>query len=320
MKELKKTLDNNNTEKTEESITTLYKAEGYLPLLAERAVLNADRPEYCGKRTLDAVTFLYTRAGAVKLILNDEEVIINSNYGVCIKMGVMYSVRLLSDQPSEVEVIIFHQSAVFGYGTSMLSVKYRNPYMYPQTPDYVLFNCRSGQGIPISHTMDDIYYSATEGRYGWELACKGYLCHLWYQTFDLYRPIPVKVSEKRFNNDEYRVRTAIDYIDQHYMDPITLDDIAESIHISKSECSRVFKRVLDLSPIEYVVRFRIYTAAAILDNPAESPNISDLAISTGHNNISYFIKMFKRYMGVTPTEFREEVAKRSSWVNGNTSI
>ncbi len=137
----------------------------------------------------------------------------------------------------------------------------------------------------------------------------------------LYSPIPAKDNSFRISNDEYRVKQAIAYVESHYADQITLEELADSIHISKSECCRCFKRVLNLTPIEYVVQYRIYTAAAILDDPrTEIPSISELAIKTGHNNISYFNKMFKRHMGVTPTEYRAEVLKRHNWVGGGTSI
>ncbi len=321
MKTVLEALKKIDDENVEEALNSLYETGRYLPVITERVTLDAKKRGYESLSILDAVTFFYVMRGNVVVHIGDDEAHLGTLNGICIKMGIEHSIVPVGDTDPEIEIIIFHQSAVFGLGTTSLSAKYRNPAMYNKTPNYSIFNCRMGNGIAISRLMDDIYTTRKDASLGWELAVKGSLCNLWYLTIAMYRPIPVKAVEKRLSNDEYRVRRAINFIDEHYMDPITLDEIAASIHISKSECCRCFKRVMDMSPIEYVVRFRIYTAAAILDNTAaEAPSVSDLAIMTGHNNISYFIKTFKRYMGVTPTEFRENAVNNKSWVDGSTFI
>jgi len=317
-----KSEDEQNIDNIRDYITTsLYKTRRYLPVFADRISLKDDESEYSRLRKLDVVTAVYVRSGAIRTVFDECEVDVTSNNGIIVKNGVAYALFPAGEVPADVIIIMYHYAAVYGFGTNMLANKYRNPLSTQSAPDFLQFNCRTEPGIEITRLMDDIYYASSECNYGWELYCKGMLCIMTYHILGLYSPIPVKTSEKRLNNDEYRVRQAMDYVDMHYMDPITLEDMAASIHISKSECCRCFKRVLDLSPIEYVVRYRIYAAAAILDDPmADISSISDLAVTTGHNNVSYFIKMFKRYMGLTPTEFRNESNKRNSWVNGNTSI
>ena len=304
-----------------EQLSALLETGRFISLITGRYKLGTDGEVYESFKFLDTVTFMYVREGTIKVTIEKEEATVAANSGICIKMGVGYKVTSVGDVAAEVAIVIFHQSAIFGMGTTAMSAKYRNPVIYAKTPNYSVFNCRTGVGLSITKVLDDIWYFKKEESLGWELAVKGSLCYLWYLTIEMYRPIPAKAAQKRASNDEFRIKKAIDYIDQHYMDTITLDEIAESIHISKSECCRCFKRVMDLSPIEYIMRLRIYTAAAILGDPAsEAPNISDLATATGHNNISYFIKTFKKYMGVTPKEYREQAVKNSDWVAGGTSI
>ena len=90
-------------------------------------------------------------------------------------------------------------------------------------------------------------------------------------------------------------------------DPRTLDDIARSIHISKSECCRCFQRVLRQTPFEYLLKYRIFHAAKLIQHQDPSANsISNLAITVGFGNISYFNKVFKRYLRMTPTEYKRD--------------
>jgi len=292
-----------------------------LPYYIERIVLDGTVEKYSKSRTLDSFTVLYVRAGVIDVNVEGEVIQLTSNFGIGIKQGVSYSIRTVGVSKSEIEILIFNHSAVFGYGTTMMSVSYRDPVINRKSTKYIAFNCRTEPGIGICQQMDAIFYVNATNDFGSELMVMGSLCQIWYLVLRLYKPIPLKKNTQKFSNDEYRVRQAIGFIDSHYMYQITLDDIANSIHISKSECCRCFKRVLDLTPIDYLVRYRIYTAAAILDNPEiEVPAISELALSMGFNNISYFNKMFKRFMDSTPTEYRNSVLKKNNWVDGSTSI
>ena len=68
-----------------------------------------------------------------------------------------------------------------------------------------------------------------------------------------------------------------------------------------------------MTPFEYLMKYRIFEATKkLLDNKTVSDSISDLALSVGFNNISYFNKLFKRYLDCTPTEYREQMAANVS--------
>ena len=104
------------------------------------------------------------------------------------------------------------------------------------------------------------------------------------------------------------MKEAILYIEEHYSENITLDDLAASIHLSKSECCRCFKRTLQLTPFEYLMKYRIFRAASILQMNVPAPrSMSALAFSVGFNNASYFNKVFKQYLHCTPSEYKRKI-------------
>ena len=106
--------------------------------------------------------------------------------------------------------------------------------------------------------------------------------------------------------DEQRVKQAMLFIRMHHAEPISLEEIAGSVHISKSECCRCFSRTLQMTPFEYLMKYRIFEATRkMAQSPQEPPmSIADLAMSVGFNNTSYFNKLFKKYLGCTPTYYR----------------
>jgi len=93
------------------------------------------------------------------------------------------------------------------------------------------------------------------------------------------------------------------YIEQHYSEKITLQDIANSADISKSEALRCFKNGVQASPFEYLNRYRLHLAKPLLTNTSRT--ITDVAESVGFESISYFDRLFKRAFGVTPKSLRK---------------
>ena len=109
-------------------------------------------------------------------------------------------------------------------------------------------------------------------------------------------------------SDFTRVIDAIHFIAEHYAEPLALDDIANSVHLSKSECCRCFKRTVSISPIEFLIQYRIMEAIRKMQTKDAAANsISGLSAAVGFNSASYFNKQFKRYIKCTPLEYRKKL-------------
>ena len=93
------------------------------------------------------------------------------------------------------------------------------------------------------------------------------------------------------------------YINSHYAERITLDDLSRSISINKFYLQKLFKRCIGLSPNEYLIHTRLTRAKQLLRN--SSHPISQIAMDVGISNIGHFISLFKRYEGITPSAYRQ---------------
>lgn len=103
---------------------------------------------------------------------------------------------------------------------------------------------------------------------------------------------------------DQRMKAMLSYIWEHYTQPITIQDIAASANISKSECFRCFSELSKTTPIEYINQFRLLQAAQALTSTNKS--ISDICYMTGFNNTSYFTKKFREQYGMTPKAYRAQ--------------
>lgn len=98
------------------------------------------------------------------------------------------------------------------------------------------------------------------------------------------------------------------YINEHFCEDLTLDDIAKQAGFSKYHFTRLFKQFTATTFYQYLNRKRIEHAGRLLADPDTS--ITDAALSCGYTSLSSFIRMFKIINGCTPTEYRKMFSSR----------
>lgn len=100
-----------------------------------------------------------------------------------------------------------------------------------------------------------------------------------------------------------KLERVLDYIKENYNTDISLKDMAEIAGVSTSYLCRIFKREFNLTPVAYLIRYRINLAKEILiNNPDKS--IKSIALETGFSDNSYFGALFREYEGCSPNQFR----------------
>lgn len=101
------------------------------------------------------------------------------------------------------------------------------------------------------------------------------------------------------------LQQAIEYIDTHFVDEITAEGLAALAKLSVPHFNRLFRKVLRLSPMEYVLSLRVQEAQRLLSTTQSS--LSEIAAATGFYDQSHFTKRFRRVTGMTPSEYRKGV-------------
>ena len=254
------------------------------------------------------IELIYVLEGKVEALIDEDSFILEPGQGIMVNQNVLHAFRRVEGYEAVFFSIVFHPSFIFGYGTAALSVKYMNPIVNNPDMKYLILQDGDSHTEPIIQYMKQIQDLYNLHEFGFEIACKATLCSLWHVLLKLpQHPKSSVAKSKRILNDEQRIKDAILFIEEHFSEPITLDEIADSIHISKSECCRCFQRVLRVTPFEYLLKYRIFYATKLMQqqDPAAS-SISNLAITVGFGNISYFNKVFKRVLNMTPTEYKKQ--------------
>ena len=96
----------------------------------------------------------------------------------------------------------------------------------------------------------------------------------------------------------------MNYLNHHFTENITVDQVANELFLNKDYISHVFKEETGFSVISYVISLRINQAKLLLSETDQS--VTDIAASCGYTDFTYFSKQFKKLVGMSPSQFRKK--------------
>ena len=103
-----------------------------------------------------------------------------------------------------------------------------------------------------------------------------------------------------------RVRIVIDFMKTNLRRKISLTDLAREVNLSAAHVSRLFSIETGIPPSEYLIRLRMEKARHLLLTSLLS--VKEIMAMTGYGNRGHFLQHFKRYFGLTPSEYRRRVS------------
>lgn len=135
----------------------------------------------------------------------------------------------------------------------------------------------------------------------WELEVHGLVFLLWNQYYihHIRRNEPKQEHVKLYD----RLSASIHYMQKHYGEIVRIKDIASESMLCVSVFCRYFKKLTDMTPFDYLIRYRIRKGCDLLTQTNHS--ITHVASLCGFSNISHFNRMFRRYVQSTPREYRK---------------
>ncbi len=154
----------------------------------------------------------------------------------------------------------------------------------------------------IKKIFDNLAKEFSEQKKSYDIAIKGlvyelitYLSRNYPQNNEL-QPIENEIITKRINE-------VLEYISFHYADNLTTAELAKKWYLSEYYFCRFFKKATGQSPVNYINRTRIEKAAVLLKKTNE--NITTIAIKVGFEDVNYFSRTFKKFMNISPSQYRK---------------
>ena len=250
--------------------------------------------------------FSYSLYDKVVVFIEDKKIILSPGEGIMINSNILHQIKPYDNNNCMMFSIDFEPTLIGGNEQSLIENKYLTPLIESSNLKFISLKPNIPWQEKILKYLKEIFILSHKKSYGYELEMRNYLSIVW---LNLIRAIKEEIEDSRPNvsNDNERLKLAMEYIHKYYTDNILLDNIAMAANISKSECCRCFKRILKITPFEYLMEYRISRAAELLLKSKEP--ISSIALNVGFNGISYFGKVFKKYRNCTPSEYRDQYSE-----------
>ncbi len=256
------------------------------------------------------IEIIIVNHGNIIFKTHEKQVHLSAGMGIVINSNTMHAIEPDGeDSNCSMYSTTFHPNFLFGYGHNLIYEKYLTPVVSSAKFQFLELSEENPDESKMLDCINNVIATNLIKNYGYELTTKSLLCNFWLLLSQRIVPAEsVKMTKAIASNDEIRTKEMITYIENHFAEKVTLEDLADTVHISKSECCRCFKRALNLTPIEYLMRYRIYQAASLIQKKdKKAASFSELAFNVGFNNASYFNKVFRQYLGYTPSEYRRKV-------------
>lgn len=157
------------------------------------------------------------------------------------------------------------------------------------------------KGTVCAALADKIFETMEKEQQGYEWITIGLM---WQLMGTLLSQKGVEKFSSESRNRINRLKNVLTYIRNHYDSPITLEELASVAGMSPRYFCRAFAQITGKTPIAYLNYYRIETAGERLLMTNET--ITDIALSCGFNDTSYFSKIFTREKGVSPSQYRKQ--------------
>lgn len=254
----------------------------------------------------DELEIIYIEEGSLKVQLPGKTFLLEQGQGFAVNSNILH----FASAPTycNLHSLVFHPILVTGGDDSVFAKRYITP----------LIHCSAFDGCLLDHIFRDStrcteeFVKAFEAfsleRSGYEFAVREHLSSICLALYETYGH-EIDLGSGEMDADSIRIQSMLDYIHRHYNENLDLSQIAKAADIGERECLRCFKRVIQTSPMQYLLKYRTTQGASmLLRNPGSS--ISDIASLCGFNSPSNFSQMFSRFFDCSPREYRKNTGRK----------
>jgi AraC-like DNA-binding protein/mannose-6-phosphate isomerase-like protein (cupin superfamily) len=263
-------------------------------------------PASVAVRRHDYFELLYMETGSAIYRVQNREIAVNQGDLFVIGSHLYHGIREYVTPSIRAVVLYFHPSLILGDDLNGESAEYLIPFEI-QDKDFP-HGIPSDTGIPAQvHTLfqniHDVKLSRTAHA---QLAMKTYLKMILILLMNYYAGNRTTTDAiERKNRGLERLQPLFHYVDRHYVENITVEQAAGLLHMSKSHFMRFFRAVTGGAFVSHLNRFRISRAQHLIASTGLT--IAAIGQEVGFCDQSYFGVVFRRFVGMTPREYRDHL-------------
>ena len=252
----------------------------------------------------DEMELIYIKKGHGIITVDFTQYQVSAGTLALIIPGQLHSIEQYENKSMEYENIIFHPQILLSKQTDTCSTDYFSPLMDGTLTVPVLYQPGDPYYGEISACVDANDEISKTNPPAYQLFIKSQLFMLFYTLFN-------KCSSRNAQKKDYKslekMKLILKFVENNYMEKITIEDVAKEVSLSQSHFMKYFKNTMGTSFIDYLNEYRLTMASRLLISSDSS--ILDIAAEVGFDNLSYFNRSFKKRFQQTPREYRKRYAQ-----------
>ena len=275
--------------------TPEFPCAGYLAYLTARA---EDDIEWHWHEEIEV---LYVERGSIQLSTPGSALLLECGDGAIISSNVLHSAH--TESYCELHSIVFRKDILTGGDDTIFARRYIQPVL--DCPALRCIRLVTEADLDVLSHMYAAFQSLRNGAVGHELMVRCYLSRMWLQFYLSHSNELVQQREHTSiaGADGERMRVMLDFIHRNYAEHIDLAQVSQEANIGPRECLRCFQRTIGISPVQYLLKYRVSEAAHLLQTTQLS--VAEIAGQCGHDSPSNYTQTFKRFYAVTPKAYRQ---------------
>lgn len=239
--------------------------------------------------------------GAVSVNVLEHEQIVSAGDGFFIMPNYLHSIRSAPGfKNAKYYTLIFYPEVLYGIKGSYYDKAYYQPIEVCNAPLFT-FSHQSAWANEIFDKFKWIVENYSDSNPEYRLKVQHILQNAWV-LFSTH--LPGSASSNISIHDSRRIMLFIHYLHEHYQEKFSLDLLSAHMSMSRNECCRYFKKMMNMTLSDYLLEYRLAKATTLLSS--SEYNITEIAELTGFCDSSFFIKMFKEKTGITPNAYRKQ--------------
>ncbi len=234
---------------------------------------------------------------------NDKVFLLREGDGIFVNSNVMHAGWMTGNSDCKYYPMNFATVMVSGHENSRIEQEYVEPILRDNLIPFAAFFEKNEEDRPFLWHIREHQRLMAQREEGYELLVKANLCQLWRLLY-----LRAKREEPILpDRGMAAVKNAIAYMEAHYAERLTLEQLAEVCNFSRSEFCRIFKRFTGRTPFSYLQHLRVRRSLPLLQDRTLS--VTEVAERTGFAGASYYAEVFRRYMNLSPLEYRKEKSR-----------
>lgn len=251
----------------------------------------------------EEMEIIYLEDGQMKVEIPSNAFLLKKGDCIVINSNILHYAEAVTE--CKLRSLVFSQALISGNEDSVFAKKYMQPLL--TCNHFSHYFIKAGENENVTECFKRAFEALEQDCYGYEFTVRENLSRICLFLYGEFNP-QTYTQNVSPSQDNLRIRKMIAYIQKNFAVDISLAEIAGAADISERESLRCFKKTIQLSPIQYLLKYRIMQGAEmLLANPADS--ISEIAILCGFDSPSNFAKVFKRFYSCTPREYRNQIIK-----------